>query len=146
MKTILMQQSLWEILSEGNSDEKKAEMDEKEKAKLQNMQYIAYSTLILNLTDRVLSCRKGQDEDFGILVDGVKINCDSNSAICLAKMFHKRSKHIDMQRHFIRDEIQGGRIKVVKVPTEDNASDMLTKPLPVSKFRHCLDLVEVVEC
>ena len=84
---------------------------------------------------------------FGIHLDRVRINCDSNSAICLAKhqMFHERSKHIDVRRHFIRDEIQNGRIKVVKVPIEDNASDMLTKPLPISKFRHCLDLVEVVE-
>ena len=55
-------------------------------------------------------------------------------------MFHERSKHIDVRRHFIRDEIQQGSIDVVKVPTEENASDMLTKALPVSKFKHCLDL------
>ena len=60
---------------------------------------------------------------------------------------HERSKHIDVRRHFIRDEIQSGKINVVKVkvPTEENASDMLTKFLPVSKFKHCLELVEIVE-
>ena len=87
-------------------------------------------------------------DDFGVEQTRVKIKCDSNSAICLAKhqMFHERSKHIDVRRHFIRDEIQNGRIDVVKVPTEENASDMLTKALPVSKFKHCLELVEIVEC
>ena len=54
MKAILMQQGLWEILNQGSKEEEKPEPDEKEKAKLQGMQYRAYNTLILNLTDRVL--------------------------------------------------------------------------------------------
>ena len=87
-------------------------------------------------------------QDFDIQQDGVEILCDSNSTICLAKhqMFHERSKHVDVRRHFIRDEVKKGMIKVVKVPTEENASDMLTKALPVSKFKYCLDLVDVVKC
>ena len=67
MKAILMQQGLWEILNGGEgSDEKKAELDEKEKARVQDMQYKAYSTLILNLTDRVLREVSKEDTTAGV--------------------------------------------------------------------------------
>ncbi|KAL1546622.1 secreted RxLR effector protein 161-like protein [Salvia divinorum] len=86
---------------------------------------------------------KGIMEDFGVKQEVVEIRCDSNNAICLSKhqVFHERSKHIDVRMHFIRDEVQNGRIRVEKVSTDHNAADMLTKPLPASKFRYCLDLV-----
>ncbi|XP_042019082.1 secreted RxLR effector protein 161-like [Salvia splendens] len=90
---------------------------------------------------------KGILEDFGEKQDTVEINCDSSSALCLAKhqVFHERSKHIDVRMHFIRDEIQRGEVKMVKISTEHNAADMLTKPLPAMKFKYCLGLVGLVE-
>ena len=30
-----------------------------------------------------------------------------------------------------------------KIGTSDNATDMLTKPIPISKFQHCLDIIGV---
>ena len=56
-------------------------------------------------------------------------------------MFHKRTKHIDVRYHFVRDVIARGDVVVEKVSTHDNPADMLTKLLPLSKFVHCLDLV-----
>ncbi|KAL1535775.1 Retrovirus-related Pol polyprotein from transposon TNT 1-94 [Salvia divinorum] len=52
MKAILMQQGLWDILNAGNASDE--ELDVIEEARRRDMQYKAYSTLILNLTDRVL--------------------------------------------------------------------------------------------
>ena len=68
--------------------------------------------------------------------------CDSLSAICLAKdqMHHDRTKHIDVRYHFICTD---KRIKVKKIGTIDNSADMFTKPVPESKFMHCLDLLNV---
>lgn len=68
--------------------------------------------------------------------------CDSLSVICLAKdqVHHERIKHIDVKYHFIRNE---RRISVKKVGTKDNPADMFTKPVPPSKFKHCLDLLNV---
>lgn len=88
---------------------------------------------------------KGVLGDFGVEQDKVRVMCDSSSAICLSKhqLFHERSKHIDVRLHFIRDEIASGEVEVVKVGTEDNAADALTKALPVSKLKHCLELVGV---
>ena len=71
--------------------------------------------------------------------------CDSQSAIFLTKdqMFHERTKHIDVRYHFVRDVIARGDIVVSKVSTHDNPADMMTKPLPIAKFEHCLDLVGI---
>ncbi|KAH9762144.1 Integrase catalytic domain-containing protein [Citrus sinensis] len=43
--------------------------------------------------------------------------------------------------HFIRDEIGKGVVSVVKVPSEVNPADMLTKPLPSVRFRNLLNLI-----
>lgn len=85
---------------------------------------------------------KGLLNDLGFHQDQAVIYCDSMSAICLAKdqVHHDRTKHIDVRYHFIRSE---RRIKVLKVKTEENPADMLTKPVTVAKFRHCLDLLNV---
>ena len=74
------------------------------------------------------------------------IFCDSNSAISLAKhqVFHERSKHIDVKLYFVRDEIGNGRVKVEKVHTSENATDMLTKVLPSSMFEHWQGLVRLI--
>ena len=50
-----------------------------------------------------------------------------------------------MQLHFIRDILLSEDVKVVKVATEENAADMLTKSLTSSKFHHCLGILEVTD-
>ena len=65
------------------------------------------------------------------------INCDNQGAIALAKdnKFHSRTKHIDLQYHFIREAVDDGKINVNYIPTEENISDILTKALPKPKFQ-----------
>ena len=50
-------------------------------------------------------------------------------------MFHERTKHIDVKYHFIRDVITKGDVKICKISTRDNLADMMTKPVPVIKFK-----------
>ena len=47
---------------------------------------------------------QGLLDDLGIDQDLLKINCDSMSAIYLAKnqMYHARTKHIDVRFYFVR--------------------------------------------
>ena len=85
----------------------------------------------------------------GELTQGIqklRIMCDSQSAIYLTKdsMFHERTKHIDVRYHKLREVLAEGDIIVEKVSTSDNAADMLTKVLTLTKFKHCLDLVSLV--
>jgi hypothetical protein len=52
---------------------------------------------------------------------------DSQSAIYLTKdqMFHARTKHIEIKYHYVRDEIEKGKLKVCKISTQNNPADML---------------------
>ncbi|GMI87122.1 hypothetical protein HRI_002381400 [Hibiscus trionum] len=78
----------------------------------------------------------------------VQLHCDSQSAIHLAKnqVYHARTKHIVVRFHKIRELIASGEILLQKVHTTDNAIDMLTKPVTIDKFMHCLDLLNVCKC
>ena len=40
--------------------------------------------------------------------------------LCKNPIFHKMTKHIDIQYHFIREKITNGIIQVEKVSTDDN--------------------------
>nr|CAH65740.1 OSIGBa0127D24.3 [Oryza sativa] len=75
----------------------------------------------------------------------INIFCNSHSVICLTKdqMFHERTKHIDVRYHFIRGVIAKGDVKVCKISTHDNLADMMTKPVPATKFELCSSLVGV---
>ena len=59
------------------------------------------------------------------------IYCDNQSAILLSKnpVQHQRSKHIDIRYHFIRSEILSKTVNVKYVTSEENLSDLLTKPI-----------------
>ncbi|KAK8914337.1 hypothetical protein KSP39_PZI023872 [Platanthera zijinensis] len=73
----------------------------------------------------------------------VKIWCDSQGAIQLAKnpAFHARTKHIDIQYHFIREKVEKQVVQLEKVDTKVNSSDFLTKAVPVAKFQWCATAV-----
>uniref|UniRef100_A0A2N9EGT6 CCHC-type domain-containing protein n=1 Tax=Fagus sylvatica TaxID=28930 RepID=A0A2N9EGT6_FAGSY len=88
---------------------------------------------------------KGLVKELGLNQSGVQMHCDSQSAIYLAKnqVYHARTKHIDVRFHKIRELIVTGDIILKKVHTSENAADMLTKPVTTTKFKHCLDLVNV---
>ena len=61
-------------------------------------------------------------------------------------MYHARTKHIDVRFHRIRELVSSSELLLKKVHTSENAADMLTKPVTVDKFKHCLDLVNIFKC
>ena len=71
------------------------------------------------------------------------VHCDSQSAIHLTKdsKHHEITKHIDVCYHFVRDIVAQGAIIMHRINTEDNPVDMLTKTLPTTKFKKCLDTI-----
>ena len=70
---------------------------------------------------------------------------DSQSVIHLIKndVYHSKAKLISVKYHYVRDTSAAGEIVVRKVHTLENPADMLTKPLPIAQFEHCLDLVGI---
>jgi uncharacterized protein YdeI (YjbR/CyaY-like superfamily) len=71
----------------------------------------------------------GLIEYLGILQKHVKVLCDSQSAIHLAKnqVHHARTKHIDVHFHFVREIMEEGDILLQEIGTANNPTDMLTK-------------------
>jgi KUP system potassium uptake protein len=62
--------------------------------------------------------------------------CDNESVIKLANnpVSHSRTKHIDIQHHFLRDHETKGDIEIRHVSTEKQLGDIFTKPLYESRF------------
>ena len=44
-------------------------------------------------------------------------------------------KHMEIDYHFIRDQVQSGALRVTHVSSADQLADALTKPLPRSRFQ-----------
>lgn len=65
----------------------------------------------------------------------VKIYCDNESAIKLAlnPVFHEKTKHFEVEVHFVRDKISKGFVKVLKIPSEHQIADIFTKSLVSSQ-------------
>ncbi|GJX82480.1 retrovirus-related pol polyprotein from transposon TNT 1-94 [Tanacetum coccineum] len=52
--------------------------------------------------------------------------------------FHSRSKHIDIQHHFIREQVEKGVVELYFVTTDYQLADIFTKALPKERFEFLL--------
>nr|GFB11332.1 hypothetical protein [Tanacetum cinerariifolium] len=75
--------------------------------------------------------------DYGFNLMNTKIYIDNESTICIVKnlVFHSKTKHIEIRRHFIRDAYEKKLIQVLKIHTDDNVADLLMKAFDVSRFK-----------
>ena len=66
----------------------------------------------------------------------IKVYEDNQGAIALAKnpMFHKRTKHIDIGYHFVREKVEDGKVKLEYCPTQGMLADLMTKPIAAVQF------------
>ncbi|GJT33913.1 hypothetical protein Tco_0924332 [Tanacetum coccineum] len=71
--------------------------------------------------------------DYGFNFMNTKIYIDNESRICIVKnpVFHSKTKHIEIRHHFIRDAYEKKLIQVLKIHTDDNVADLLTKAFDV---------------
>ncbi|GJU90265.1 hypothetical protein Tco_1302688 [Tanacetum coccineum] len=81
--------------------------------------------------------------DYGFNFMITKIYIDNESTICIVKnpIYHSKTKHIAIRHHFIRDAYEKKLIQVLKIHTDDNVADLLTKAFDVSSslgFRESL--------
>ncbi|PRQ60317.1 putative RNA-directed DNA polymerase [Rosa chinensis] len=51
-------------------------------------------------------------------------------------VFHARTKHIELDYHYVREKVALGSHRVCFIPSVDQPADLLTKPL--HKSRHLL--------
>ncbi|GKC47540.1 retrovirus-related pol polyprotein from transposon TNT 1-94 [Tanacetum coccineum] len=73
--------------------------------------------------------------DYGFNFMNTNIHIDNESTIYIVKnpMFHSKTKHIEIRHHFIRDSYEKKLIQVIKIHTDHNVADLLTKAFDVSR-------------
>lgn len=76
------------------------------------------------------------------------IFCDNVSAIYLSlnPMNHQRTKHIEIDLHFVRKRVAVGTVRVLHVPTSSQYADIFTKGLPSSVFTEYKSSLNVLQC
>ena len=81
----------------------------------------------------------------GLIQGAIRIYCDSQSAIFLAKnpAYDSETKHIDVQYHFVRDMIEDKKVLLVKVDNLKYTADALTKSVSSEKLSWCRETMGV---
>lgn len=71
----------------------------------------------------------------------IKMYEDNQGSIALAKNpeFHKRTKHIDIRYHFVREKVESGEVVLEYCPNQDMLADIMTKPIAAVQFEGIRD-------
>lgn len=81
-------------------------------------------------------------DEVGLAADlPITIYADNNGAIATTKnnKAHRRTKHIDVKYHFVKEKIKSNTIIFNYIPSAENLADILTKPLARDATHKCVD-------
>lgn len=77
--------------------------------------------------------------------ESTKIFVDNQAAISISynPVFHGKTKHFNIKLFFLREVQKEGLVTLVYCKSENQLADLLTKPLPVSRFEFLREKIEV---
>ena len=82
--------------------------------------------------------------DLGFPQEGPTVILEDNmGCICMSEnpVMHRRTKHIDIKFHFIREAIERGDVVLTFTSTSTQVADLLTKPLPKARTQKLRDYI-----
>jgi hypothetical protein len=67
--------------------------------------------------------------------------CDNISSVYMARnlVHHRRTKHIEIDIHFVREKVALGELRVLQIPSARQFADIFTKGLPTALFEDFRD-------
>jgi len=88
-------------------------------------------------------------QDMGVsFSSATPIYCDNRSAIQIAHIdvFHERTKHIEIDCHFVRHHLLQGSLQLHSVTSHDQFADLFTKSHPPGWFRNLVSNLKMISC
>ena len=87
-------------------------------------------------------------ETFDEIIDKpIRIYEDNSGAVAIGKFgnFTKNSKHIEVQYHYVNENYENGNIDIVKIDSNNNIADILTKSLSKKKFIENRKMLKLID-
>ena len=77
----------------------------------------------------------------------LKLFCDNKGAISIANnpVQHDRTKHGEIDRHFIKEILDIGSICILYIPSSQQVADVLTKGLLMPNFDFCVSKLGLID-
>ena len=71
--------------------------------------------------------------------------CDNVSSVYMTQnpVHHQRTKHVEIDLHFVRDRVTTGEVRVLHVPSSSQFADIFTKGLPSPLFLDFRDSLNI---